>query len=132
MLEELKNCSDFKSFYNENADSLPVIELKEYLDALLKKHSLKKSEVIKRSELSEVYGYQIFSGVRVPERSKLLCIAVAMGLSLDEVQTLLKCSGYAQLYAKNTADCIVIYGICKGLTVPEINDLLFDYGEDTL
>jgi len=132
MLEELKSCSDFASFYKENSDNLPVRELCEYLTELLEKYSLKKSEVIKRSELSEVYGYQIFSGVRVPDRSKLLCVAVAMGITLEEVQTLLKCSGYAQLYAKNTADCIIIYGICKGLSVPEINTLLFDYGEDTL
>jgi len=132
MLEELKDCSDFASFYNENADNFPTLELKDILDRLLKEHGLKKSEVIKRSELSEVYGYQIFSGLRVPDRSKLICVALAMGLTLDEVQTLLKGAGYAQLYVKEPADCIIIYGVCNGMTVPEVNDLLFDYGEETL
>ena len=34
-----------------------------------------------------------------------------MGLSLDETQNLLKCAGYAPLYARLPFDCIVIYAI---------------------
>lgn len=132
LLDELKTCSDFKRFYNENEEYISKKSLSDYLCELLDAHGLKKSEVIKRSELSEVYGYQIFSGVRIPERKKLLCLAVAMELSLDEIQNLLKSSGYAQLYTKNTFDCVVIFGICKKLSVSDINCLLFDYGEETL
>lgn len=132
MLEELQQCSSFRKFYSENAEHIPTATLSEYLGQLLALHGLKKAEVIKKSELSEVYAYQIFSGLRVPERRKLLCLAVGMELTLDEVQKLLKCSGYAQLYAKNTFDCIVIFGICKSLGVPQINELLFDYGMETL
>lgn len=68
----------------------------------------------------------------MPERKKLLALAVGMRLNLEELQTLLKCSGYAPLYAKNPFDCVVIFGVCKGLTVAEINELLFDYGMETL
>ncbi len=132
MLEELQSCSDFKNFYTENSDSIVKASLSEYLAELVEKHSIKKSEAIRRSEISEIYGYQIFSGVRVPERKKLLSLAVGMGLDLNEVQQLLKCSGYATLYAKNTFDCIVIFGICKNLSVMEINEILFDYELPTL
>lgn len=132
MLEELENCSNFTSFYNENADHIVKASLSEYLAELLASHDLKKSEVIKSSELSEVYAYQIFSGIRVPERKKLLALAIAMHLGLDEVQALLKSSGYAPLYVKIPFDCIVIYGICKGMSVTEVNYLLYDYGADTL
>lgn len=55
-----------------------------------------------------------------------------MQLSLDETQTLLKSSGYAPLYAKNPFDCIVIYGLCRKLSVAQINDLLYDYEMETL
>ncbi|MBQ4562576.1 MAG: hypothetical protein IJA55_09635 [Clostridia bacterium] len=132
LLEELQSCSDFKRFYNENADNFPKKKLCDYLGELLEKHSLKKSEIIKRSELNEIYAYQIFSGTRVPDRKKIINIAIAMELSLDEVQNLLKCSGYAPLYAKNEFDCIVIYGICQKLNVADINYLLYEHGEDTL
>ena len=79
-----------------------------------------------------MYAYQIFSGLRVPDRKKLLCLAVGMSLNLDEVQTLLKCAGYSPLYVKLPFDSIVLYGICKNLSVLQINELLFEYGLETM
>lgn len=132
LLEELKECSDFTRFYQKNEDVLLSCTLSDLLQELLKKHNIKKADAIRGSELSEDYAYQIFSGLRVPERKKLLSLAVGMGLDLDEIQTLLKTSGYAPLYVKNPFDCIVIYGICKNLSVAKLNFLLFDYGMETL
>lgn len=51
---------------------------------------------------------------------------------MEEMQSLLKSTGYAPLYAKNPFDCVVIFGVCKKLTVAEINDMLYDYGMETL
>lgn len=132
LLEELRTCADFKSFYNENAEYLPQRTLSEALNALVQKHEIKKAEAIRRAELSEVYGYQILSGLRVPERKKLLALVIGMQLDLEEVQTLLKSTGYAPLYAKNPFDCVVIFGLCKKLTVAELNDMLYDYEMETL
>ena len=132
LLNELNSCDDFTRFYNNNQDSIVSCTLSELLKALLEKYGLKKSYVIRRSELSEDYAYQIFSGLRIPERKKLLCLAVGMQLNLEEVQNLLKVSGYAQLYVKNPFDCVIIYGICKKLTVADINFVLYDYGMETL
>lgn len=132
IVEELRLCPDFKTFYNENKEYLITDNLSAMLDRLLKEKNLKKSTVIKAAEISEVYAYQIFSGLRVPERNKLLCLGVAMSLNLDEIQTLLKCAGYAPLYVKLPFDSIVLYGICNKLSVVEINELLYEYGLDTL
>lgn len=132
LLEELRSCADFRSFYNENAEYLPQRTLAAALQQLVQKHGIKKAEAIRRAELAEVYGYQIFSGLRVPERKKLLALAVGMQLDLEEVQTLLKSTGYAPLYAKNPFDCVVIFGLCKKLTVAELNDMLYDYEMETL
>ncbi len=132
MLEELQGCSDFKRFYHSNEESMIADSLSNLLGELLKKHGIKKAEAIRRSELSEDYAYQIFSGLRIPERKKLLSLAIGMGLDLDEIQALLKASGYAQLYVKNPFDCILVYGICKKMSVAQINFLLFDYEMETL
>ncbi|MBE7065241.1 MAG: XRE family transcriptional regulator [Ruminococcaceae bacterium] len=132
IVEELGICSDFNTFYNENKDYMVSDTLSSLLEKLLAEKGLKKSQVIKNSELAEIYAYQIFSGVRVPERKKLLSLAVGMSLKLDEVQLLLKCAGYSQLYIKLPFDSIIIYGICKKLSVMEINNLLYDYELETL
>jgi len=132
IVEELGVCPDFKTFYSENKDYMVKKDLSALLDELIETYDLKKSQVIRAAEMSEVYAYQIFSGLRIPERKKLLCLAVAMGLSLDDVQTLLKSAGYSTLYVKLPFDSIVLYGICKKLSVVEINGILYEYGLETL
>ncbi len=132
IVEELGLCPDFQTFYNENKDYMISGDLSTLLAQLLESKGFKKSQVIKNAELSEVYGYQIFSGIRVPERKKLLCLAVGMGLNIEETQQLLKCAGYSQLYVKLPFDSVVLYGLCKELSVVQINELLYEYGLETL
>ena len=132
IVEELGLCDDFKTFYDENREYMVSDTLGEMLRRLQTEKGVRKTDVIKRSELSEVYAYQIFSGQRHPDRKKLLCLAVGMSLNLEETQTLLKCVGYAPLYVKLPFDSAVIYGICKRMSVIEINEILFDNDLETL
>ena len=132
IVEELGLCSDFKTFYDENKEYMVDRSLPELLDELVEKKGIRKSYAIKAAEMSEVYGYQIFSGIRHPERNKLLCLAVGMNLTLDETQNLLRCAGYSPLYVKLPFDSVVIYGICKRLSVIKINEILFGNNLETL
>lgn len=132
IVEELGLCPDFQTFYAENKDYMVSGNLSALLQELIDTKGLKKSQVIKKAELAEVYGYQIFSGIRVPERKKLLCLAVGMGLNIEETQRLLKCAGYSQLYVKLPFDSILLYGLCKALSVVQINELLYEYNLETL
>ena len=132
IVKELGLSQDFQTFYNENKEYMVDSDLSELLADLLQRKGLKKSHVIKNAELSEIYGYQIFSGARVPERKKLLCLAISMNLSIDEAQQLLKSAGYSQLYVKKPFDSVILYGLCKGMSVVEINELLYKYDLETL
>lgn len=132
IVKELGLCPDFQTFYGENREYMISDDLARLLAKLLESKGLKKSQVIKKAEISEVYGYQIFSGIRVPERKKLLCLAVGMELNIEQTQQLLKCAGYSQLYVKLPFDSIVLYGLCKALSVVQINELLYEYGLETL
>lgn len=133
LLEELKQCSDFKKFYNENSEYIVNTSLADYLNEIIEKKKLKKGEIIKKAEISEVYAYQIFSGIRKkPERNKLLCLAFGMELNLEETQELLKISGYPQLYVKKPFDSVIIYAICNQFTVVQTNNLLYDYDMETI
>ena len=55
-----------------------------------------------------------------------------MELNIEEIQQLLKCAGYPQLYVKRPFDSVILYGLCKKLSVPQINELLYEYGLETL
>ncbi len=132
LLEELRLCENFRTFYDTYQDTMVTDTLAQTLEHLLNTKQLKKSQVIKKANITEVYGYQIFSGIRQPERKKVLCLAVGMDLNIEETQTLLQRTGYPTLYIKKPFDCVVMYGICKKMSVVEINELLFRYGLETL
>ena len=132
IVKELGLFPDFQTFYDENKEYMVTGDLAQLLAELLTSKGLKKSQVIRKAELSEIYGYQIFSGVRVPERKKLLCLAIGMELNIEQTQKLLKCAGYAPLYVKRQADSVVLYGLCKGLSVLQINELLYKYNLEIL
>ena len=132
MLEELLHTNDIEAYFRENSEYFIDYTVAEYLNYLCDRLGLKKSEVIKKAELNEIYGYQIFAGKRIPSRDKLLCIGIAMGLDLSGVNKLMKTAGYAILYAKSKRDSIIIKAISNGLSVMETNGKLFESGEDTL
>lgn len=133
LLKELQQFSTFQQFYDENQVQLSSVSLSDYLEALVEEKHLNKADIVENSEMSEVYAYQILSGIRKnPKREKVLSLAIGMRLTCEEIQQLLKTTGYAPLYAKNPFDAIVIYGVTKGLGVVEINNLLFEYEQETL
>ena len=132
IVEELKLSPDFTRFYDENKSYMVNESLAELLEKMLTEKGVKKADAVKKSEISEVYAYQIFSGIRMPDRKKLLCLAFGMELTLDETQTLLKCAGYSPLYVKIPFDSVVLYGLVRRMTVAQTNDILFEYGQETL
>lgn len=133
LLKELSATENFDEFAKENKDYMISKSLSEHLCELLIEKKLKKSEVIKKSEISSDYAYQIFSGTKSsPNRDKLISIAIGMGLSVDETSGLLKLAGLMPLYAKNMRDSIIIFGINNSKEVCEINEMLFDKNESTM
>ena len=51
-----------------------------------------------------------------------------MGISLEEMNELLKLAQHKELYAKNKEDAIIIFGLKNKLKIIEIEELLSDYG----
>lgn len=132
LMNELMSASSISLYLKENAKYMIDDDLSVYLTNILKKKQLTKSSIIKKTEISEVMGYQIFSGVRRPSRDSLLCICVAMELDIEEVQPILKIAGFAELSPKIKRDSIIIKGVCAGSTVAKINEMLYDNNEATL
>lgn len=132
MLEQLLSTNDIDAYFKENSGYFVDYSVAEYLTYLTEHMNIQKSAVIKKAELNEIYGYQIFSGKRIPSRDKLLCLAIGMGLNLDGVNKLMKIAGYAQLYAKSTRDSVIIHSIANGKSVMDTNAALYNAGEDTL
>ena len=132
LMDELLKANSISEYLKENSQYMVSDELATYLNNIMAKKGLVKSDVIKKTEFSEVMGYQIFAGTRQPSRDSLICICVAMNMSLEETQTLLKISGFAALYPKSKRDSIIIKGISENKTVAKINEELYNCEEKTL
>ena len=132
IVKQLQLSPDFQSFYWENKEYMVDQSLAQLLNRLLQETGVSKAKAIKNAEMSEIYGYHIFAGSRIPERGKVLALAIGMGLRLEQVQQLLKTAGYSTLYVKRPFDSVVLYGIINRMSVAQINELLYDYGMETL
>ena len=132
LLEKLAKTKQLDDYLKENKEFMVDSSLCELLNQLLKEKNCNKIEAIKGAELNEIYGYQIFSGKRIPSRDKLICIAIGIKLSLEETQTLLKSAGFAPLYPKHERDSILIFGIQGKNTVPQINMMLYERNQETI
>ena len=132
LFTELKKDRNLRGYLRRNSDEF-VSPLNEYLDKLLTEKNLTKKEVIERSGLNREYAYHIFSGLKKnPSRPKILALAMAMGLNLEEVQYLLRYAGLGLLYPRNQWDAIIISAVEQKFNVAQTNELLYRLGEKTL
>ena len=133
LLNELKNFDSFKEYEKINKNSMINKTLSQYLCDLLEEKHLKKSDVIRKGELNESYAYQMFSGVKsTPSKDKLICLSIGMDLSVDETNSLLKLAGLSPLYPRIKRDSIIIINMNNKNSVVEINEELYNEGEETL
>ena len=133
ILEAILECETVDVFLDGYVDCFTEITLKDYLNTLMKKYNLKRSAVIKESQLGESFARQLFSGIRSkPSRDKVLALAISMKITLPECQKLLRAARVGELYPRNRRDAIIIFGLAKKLSVPQVNEILYDTEEFTL
>ena len=132
LLHEIKQSDSVQKFLQENQSEMVRRSLPEYLAKLLQAKGLMQKEVIRASGLDKSYACHIFSGERSTTRPKLLTLALAMKLTIDETQHLLHYAGLPQLYARVPWDSILLHAISHQKTVIETNWLLDDFGEHPL
>ena len=123
---------DLNRFLDENRENFNYTSVADSLNQMILKQRISKSALARQSGMSEVYLHQVFAGRRTPSRTRLLCMCFGLQATVEEAQVLLKQCGYAPLYPKNRRDAILLYGLSHKETLFQINDTLFDEGEETL
>ena len=88
--QELMESEDLDRFLSENKDSFETKECGAALLRLFDGTDISKAELARRSGMSTVYLYQVFSGRRRPSRDRMLCLCFGLGCSPDTTQELLK------------------------------------------
>lgn len=122
---ELRHSDDVERFMEVNQSEFDLISMSEYLNELLKKYKLEKSDVVKRGGFTGTYLYHIFDGTKNPSRDKLIQLALGFPLTLEETQKLLRLGGYAELYVRDSRDAFLMFGLEKKYAVQQLNELLY-------
>lgn len=128
---ELKQAASLEQFIKENEKNLKAKTVPEYLNEMLIKYDMEKSDVVRNSGLSGTYAYQIFDGKKSAGREKLIQLAFGFPLNLEETQRLLRLGGHNELYVKKKREAYVMYALGKGFDLNQINELLYQNGEET-
>lgn len=104
----------------------------DYINEILLEKDLEKSDIIRDAQIPRTYAYQIFQGSKQAGRDKILQLAIAMKLNLEETNRLLTVAHHNHLYAKQQQDAILIFGISKQYSLIQINELLDEFHHELL
>lgn len=122
----------FSSYLSRNREQMLHPNVGRELDKLCRGQKLSKAAVARRSGVSEVYLHQVFAGKRSPSRDRLLCLCIGLSAGVEEIQKLLRQAGFAQLDPRITRDALILYGLSRGQSLPQINGALLVQGEKAL
>ena len=132
LLEELMEPGSFSSYLSRNREQMLHPNVGRELDKLCRGQKLSKAAVARRSGVSEVYLHQVLAGKRSPSRDRLLCLCIGLSAGVEEIQKLLRQAGFAQLDPRITRDALILYGLSRGQSLPQINGALLGQGEKAL
>ncbi|MBQ8941004.1 MAG: XRE family transcriptional regulator [Firmicutes bacterium] len=132
LLAEIMQSAEISDFFKENEKYITNLSLIDYFNILIDEKQVRKKDVIKKSAVNQTYGYQILDGTKKsPSKDKLIQLCFGMGATVEEANRILALANAGTLYSKNRRDCIIIFALNKGLTIYELNDLLFELDEKT-
>lgn len=129
LLELLNKTKDFDIYMRSTQEELVSSCVSDSLEQLLLRQNISKSRCIEASGLDRTYAYQIFSGLKLPSRDKVLALCLGMNLNLEEVQNFLRQNQYPVLYPRAERDCAFIYAFQHSLSVMDLNEILFEMNQ---
>lgn len=129
---EIRRSDDILDYLEKNKSEMNLNTLPEYLSEWLLKKSCSRADVVRRSNLNKAYVYQIFMGRKYPSRDKIIALSFGLRLNCEEAQTLLKQSGYRELYPRDPRDALLLFAIEHNMNIISANELLYDHNAEVL
>lgn len=131
LINNLKKTNNVFEFFREYEKEFLNQTTYDVLNELLMRSGMSMSEIKEKSFVGE-YVYKVFSGVRKPSRNILIAIGLALGITLEEMQLLLRVSEQALLDARSKRDAIIIFSVNYKKSVEKTEELLLEAGVEPL
>ncbi len=127
-LDNKLNNSSLKDFeaLKKELPSQKELTFTEYFNRYISEHNLVLSDIVKASQISKNYVYQIINGKRNPSKDHVIALCVSAGMSVEETNRALKISNVGIFYSKDVRDTAIVLCIKEKMNVIEINDFLYE------
>lgn len=134
LMNILKQSPSVDDYFDQNDSEIFFGSLSEMIDYFLARKNLTKADVVNGSGINKGYCYEIMSGKSTKNisRDKVIMLCFGLKLTVDEAQQLLKKSGYAPLYARDTRDSIIIFSLENRINIVSTNIKLGEYNLEIL
>lgn len=132
LMEDIRHCTDIEQSVEKNKQYFNEEAFSNFLDMLLKKYGKKMQDLINETDYSKPMLYHIRNNERVGSQRAILQIGLAIGVTVDEMQKLLKLSHNQELYPRYQRDYIILCGINAGMNLYEIDEALKKRGIEEL
>lgn len=132
LMAEIKQCKTIDESIEKNQKYFNEHAFSEYLDKLLKKYGKKMQDLIDGTDYSKPMLYHIKSSERMGSQRAILQMGLAIGVTVDEMQQMLRLSRNQELYPRYQRDYIILCGINAGLNLYEIDEELKKRGIEEL
>ena len=101
------------------------------LDKMMHDKGVSTTDLVKSTSLSKAYINRLRSPSRKndkPSREAVINLALGMNATLDEANLLLKRARYQELYTRDKAESVIIWGMLRHMSGSEIRELLAEKG----
>ncbi len=132
LFHEIQSGKEVLEYLEENQEEIMQCTLPEYLKQWLSEKNTSKAMVVKKSNLSKPYVYQIFQGKKSPSRDKIIALSFGFAMNCEETQKFLKQAGYRELYPRDGRDVLILSGIRDKLDIIAMNERLYDHEVEVL
>lgn len=128
LMKVLKSSDSVDEYFDKCDNEIFFGDLHELINYFMVKKNIEKKNVVKQSGLNRTYAYEILSGTNKNiSRDKVIMLCFGLSLNVEEAQQMLKKSGYAELYARDTRDAIILFSLENKIPVIDTNIKLADF-----
>lgn len=120
------------SVLDDSGEYITDTELAFFLSTVINEIGYTKSEVMEKAGLSEITGFQIFSGITHPTFDTLMRICIGGGFTLTETQRAIELAGYKPLDPENERDVVLIHALMYLKSIKEVNNTLYELNQPIL
>lgn len=133
--ENLRRLKRARHFDDAGLTGMVANTFPSVLGQLIQKKKIPVIKIVENTSISKTYVNKLRNPSEKnvnPSRRVVIDIALAINATLDETNSLLKAARYQELYTRDAAEAMIIWGMIHSLSGSEIRRILQEKGLDDM